>query len=310
VLQHFSCCKGIFGPDLQINHSMTSVILAIRNGAPMLNVVQNIVKTAKDLYGIELSQYDEAFLRQTIERRFEVVETKDLQGYIAYLANSETEARTLARSLNITYTEFFRNALTFAHLEQWLLPNLIDKKPSGSELRVWSAGCSTGQEAYSIAMMLENELEKGRKAFRYRIIATDISESALTQAIIGAYSEESIQTVRVRDINRFFERSENIYTVCDKLKQHISFSRYDLLDPLSANPQESIFGNFDLVICSNVLYYYKPKCQSFILKKLVNSLVGNGYLITGEAERQNLLKNSILRAIVPPSPIFQKKAEV
>ncbi len=276
----------------------------------MIVEVQNIVKTAKNLYGIELSQYDDAFLRQTIERRFEVVGVKDLQGYIAYLSNSETEARTLARSLNITYTEFFRNALTFAHLEQWLLPNLINKKPPGSELRVWSAGCSTGQEAYSIAMMLENELEKGRKAFRYRIIATEISESALELANKGEFRAEDVQNIRVRDLNLFFERTGETYRVCERLKEHVSFSRYDLLDSQSAHPQESIFGNFDLVICSNVLFYYKPKCQSFILKKLVNSLVGNGYLITGEVERQNLLKNSILRAIVPPSPIFQKKAEV
>ncbi len=276
----------------------------------MIVEVQNIVKTAKNPYGIELSQYDDAFLRQTIERRFEVVGVKDLQGYIAYLSNSETEARTLARSLNITYTEFFRNALTFAHLEQWLLPNLINKKPPGSELRVWSAGCSTGQEAYSIAMMLENELEKGRKAFRYRIIATEISESALELANKGEFRAEDVQNIRVRDLNLFFERTGETYRVCERLKEHVSFSRYDLLDSQSAHPQESIFGNFDLVICSNVLFYYKPKCQSFILKKLVNSLVGNGYLITGEVERQNLLKNSILRAIVPPSPIFQKKAEV
>ncbi len=276
----------------------------------MIVEVQNIVKTAKNPYGIELSQYDDAFLRQTIERRFEVIGVKDLQGYIAYLSNSETEARTLARSLNITYTEFFRNALTFAHLEQWLLPNLINKKPPGSELRVWSAGCSTGQEAYSIAMMLENELEKGRKAFRYRIIATEISESALELANKGEFRAEDVQNIRVRDLNLFFERTGETYRVCERLKEHVSFSRYDLLDSQSAHPQESIFGNFDLVICSNVLFYYKPKCQSFILKKLVNSLVGNGYLITGEVERQNLLKNSILRAIVPPSPIFQKKAEV
>ena len=179
----------------------------------------------------------------------------------------------------------------------------------GTILRVWSAGCSTGQEAYSIAMMLENELEKGRKAFRYRIIATDISESALELANKGVYREEAIQNIRARDINRFFERDIENYTVCERLKRNVSFSRYDLLDPFSANPQESIFGNFDLVICSNVLFYFEKEHQRFILGKLVNALVGNGYLITGEAERQNVLKYCALRSVVPPSPIFQKNAE-
>jgi len=276
----------------------------------MLDELQNIVKTAKVLYGIELAQFDDAFLRQSVERRFEFVEVKDLQEYNMYLSNNAIEARNLAQSLNITYTEFFRNTLTFAHLEQWIIPNLIEKKTKGSELRVWSAGCSSGQEAYSIAIMLENAAEKRSEAFRYRIIATDISESALEMATKGEYREEAIQNIRVRDLNMFFSRIGETYTVCEQLRQHISFSLYDLLDPLTANPQESIFGNFDLVMCSNVLFYYKSKCQSFILKKLANSLAGNGYLITGEAERQNVLKHSALRAVVPPSPIFQKKTEV
>lgn len=276
----------------------------------MLNVVQNIVKAANDLYGINLAKYDDTFLRKSVERRCDAVEAIDLQGYLEYMSSRETEARILAQSMNIMYTDFFRNALTFAHLEQWLLPNLIDKKPSGSELRVWSAGCSTGQEAYSIAMLLENELEKGCKSFRYRIIATDISESALELANKGEYRSEVIQNIRVRDLNLFFERTGETYRVCERLKKHVSFSQYDLLDSQSAHPQESIFGNFDLVICCNVLFYYKSRSQNFILKKLLNATAGNGYLITGEAERQNLLKNSILRAIVPPSPIFQKKAEV
>ena len=276
----------------------------------MVDTIHSMIKTAQDLSRKDLTQYDDAFLRQTIERRCEFLGFSDLQEYQRILSNNETEAGLLVRALNITYTEFFRNVLTFAQLEQRLLPNLIDKKAAGCELRVWSAGCSTGQEAYSVAMLLENELEKGRKAFRYRIIATDISESALEQASRGAYREEDVQNIRIRDINRYFERTEEGYTVCERLKQHISFSRYDLLDPKSANPQESIFGNFDLVFCSNVLFYYKKRSQSLILKKLANALAGNGYLITGEAERDLVQKYSGLCAVVSPSPIFQKKAEV
>ncbi len=275
----------------------------------MLNDVQNIVKAAKDLYGRDFTQYDDSFFMQTIERRCEYLGVNNVQDYFEIISNNGAEVDSLAQSLNITYTEFFRNALTFAHLEQWILPNLIDKKQAGSELRVWSAGCSSGQEAYSIAMLLENELEKGRKSFRYRIIATDISESALMLANIGEYREEAVQKIRLRDINMFFDRKGETYTMSERLKQHVSFSRYDLLDPLSANPQESIFGNFDLVICSNVLFYYKNKSQSFILKKLLNALTGNGYLITGEAERHIVQKYSGLRAVASPAPIFQKKAE-
>jgi chemotaxis methyl-accepting protein methylase len=90
------------------------------------------------------------------------------------------------------------------------------------------------------------------------------------------------------------------------LKKHISFSRYDLLDPSSATPQESIFGSFDLVMCCNVLLYYGESAQQFILNKLINSIVIDGYLITGEAERGCIKKSTGLFAVAPPNPIFKK----
>jgi chemotaxis methyl-accepting protein methylase len=220
------------------------------------------------------------------------------------------EVSTLLESMNITYTEFFRNPLTFAHLEQWILPSLLEEKSENNELRIWSAGCSAGQEAYSIAMLIENIHACRARECRYRIIATDISESALVQARKAEYNERDIQKIRIKDLNEFFIRSGESYTICDRLKQHVGFHTYDLLDHRSSYPQESIFGNFDLVVCSNLLFYYKPEYQQVIVNKLMNSMDKQGFLLAGEAERQIFKKFKGLYQVAPPSPIYKQRRGV
>jgi len=258
----------------------------------------------------DISKFDELFLMQSLKRRQEILQESSLSVYLLSLSASEEERRALLLSLNNSYTEFFRSGFVFSYLEYRLLPGLIELLPPNRELRIWSAGCSTGQEPYSLAILLENIAEKRRDPFRYRIIATDIQQDALDAACKGVYSEEAVQNLRLKDISAFFERSDCNYTVSNRLKKHVSFSRYDLFDPSSANPQESIFGNFDLVMCSNVLLYYNEAAQRFILNKLINSMVIDGYLITGEAEQSSTKKSVGICAVSPPSPIFKKTFEV
>ncbi len=279
-------------------------------GVQMSNELLEIVQTIESIYRLDISMYDDAFLNQIVERRLLGTEIKNVSDYIQYLSNNSDEATILLRSLNINHTEFFRKPLTFAHLEQWILPRLIEGRSDNRELRIWSAGCSSGQEAYSIAMLLENINLKKQKQSRYRIIATDISKSALLAAKKGEYNEKDIQMIRVMDLKEFFVKSGETYTVCDRLKKHVSFSTYNLLDNVSSYPQESIFGNFDLVVCSNILFYYKPHYQHSILKKMINSMDEYGYLIKGEAEKQIVEKYSDLYLVAPPSPIFKQRRGV
>ena len=265
-----------------------------------------VLRILQSICDFDVFAYDEVFLKRTAEKGFAASNVKDFFEYAAYLSANAEEAGALLQTLNVTHTEFFRNSLTFAHLEQWLLPRLIENKPQNGELRIWSAGCSTGQEAYSLAMLLENINASKQKKTRYRIIATDISQDALLAAGKGEYNEREIQRVRVKDLKEFFVKSGETYTVCDRLKQHVSFSFYDLLDSRSFCPQESIFGSFDLVLCCNLLFYYKPNYQRSILKKLKNSVAENGYLITGETESHTAAKYCDLIPVSPPSTIFKQ----
>lgn len=276
----------------------------------MFNEFAEIVQIMKSVYGLDISKYDDMFLKRAAEKRFAAAKTEQASDYIKYLSGNSDEANILFRSFSITHTEFFRSPLTFAHLEQWILPRLMEEKPDNGELRIWSSSCSSGEEAYSIAILVENINSKRTKKIRYRIIATDISESALLEAKKGEYNEKDIQVLRVKDLKDFFVKSGETYSVCDRLKKNVSFSAYDLLDTRSACPQESIFGNFDLVVCSNMLFYYKPDYQHGVVKKLINSMNEHGYLVTGEAERQTVAKFCELYMIAPPSPIFKQRRGV
>ncbi len=229
--------------------------------------VTHIVHILKNQHDIDISQYNDSFLKQTIEKRLRFLKVNNLAEYEQFISNNPYETDVLYTSLHITHTEFYRNPLVFAHLEQWILPSLFEQKPEGSELRIWSAGCSSGQEAYSIAMLIEKIHRKKARQLRYRIIATDISQSALLKAKKGEFSEHEILNIRVKDLKEFFIKRGDTYTINDWLKKHVSFSTYDVLDPLSSYPQESIFGNFDIVVCSNILFYYKPVYQHSIVKK-------------------------------------------
>ncbi len=270
-----------------------------------LNGIEQFVET---VYGLDISKYDHSFLRRALEKRLTITQKSTISDYIHYLSINADEAVRLFQSLNNTYTEFFRNPLTFAQLEQWILPQLMEENTANEELRIWSAGCSSGQEAYSVAMLIENINSNKQKKVRYRIIATDISESVLLEAKKGEYSENDIQRIRVQDLKRYFVKSGKLYTISDSLKRHVNFSNYNLLDNLSFFPQESIYGDFNLVVCSNMLFYYKLNHQKSIVKKLINSLDKHGYLITGDAEKHIVEKFSELFIVAPPSPIFKRRS--
>jgi len=269
-----------------------------------------LVKHLSDLSKMDFSHLDDHFLLQTIERRLEACGLGKPNEYMDFLSANPEEVSYLIQSLKVTYTEFFRNSLTYGHLEQWLIPTIVKGKTSNSELRIWSVGCSTGQEPYSIAVLLERIKKTTNQEIRYRIIATDNNDSALMLAQNGHYNQQEIQNVRYKDIEEYFVKKDDKYSISTEVKNNVSFSHFDLLQSDSAFPEASIFGSFDLVICCNLLYYYKPKQQQIMIKKLVKAMADNGYLITGETEKQAVAKCTNLAMPVPPSPIFQSNRGV
>jgi len=271
-------------------------------------LADEIIAMMHQAHDLDVSAYDESFLIKSFSRRQSATGCNTTDAYLHHLSAEPTEAAVFYRSLTIPYSEFFRNPLTFGLLEKMLLPDLItNKKSSGQgELRIWSAGCATGQEPWSIAILLEELNSAREQPLRYRIFATDSSTTQLDLARSGSYNITALGNVRQRQLSRFFSRQGNSYTIADSLKEKVRFFNYNLLDPVSSSPAESIFADFDLIVCCNVLIYYRSAMQRIIINKLQRDLTATGYLVTGEAERKIVANVSGLKPIMPTTNIFQR----
>jgi chemotaxis methyl-accepting protein methylase len=261
------------------------------------------------VYGRDISLYDESFLMKSIGRRLAETGITTIEAYGRVLSESSPEAQAFLQSLNINYSEFFRNPLSFALLEQVILPGLAAQKENKGrpEIRIWSAACAAGQEAYSIAILLDELAAARSNAMSFRLFATDISENDLALAKKGVFDDAAVQNVRMKHLRRYFIRTGDTYTAVPALRDRIDFSAYDLLEEGSTCPAVSIYGDFDLVICSNLLFYYRVDIRQRILNKIYHCLSADGYLVTGEAEREMVAKMAGFRAVDPFAPVFQKK---
>jgi chemotaxis methyl-accepting protein methylase len=234
-------------------------------------------------------------------------ETND--DYHKLIQLDESERMHLITSLKNSYSLFFRSGSVFSMLEDYLVPLIFRQKAVSShrEVRVWSAGCAAGQEPYSLAMVLDYYRYITKQDLLFRIFATDYSSRILDCAINGRYDRQAMDNVKLKYFDRYFEGFDGAFSVNPDLSRNIQFSYYDLLDRESIAPPDSLFGDFDLILCCNVLFYYNNESQLFILNKLARSLVGGGYLITGEAEAEIVEKSGLFFRIGSYIPVYKKR---
>jgi chemotaxis methyl-accepting protein methylase len=268
--------------------------------------MENIIRFMQDRYTLNVSVYDESFLERTIASRMIFSSCCSTKDYLNLMVKNPSEVTSLIDSLTNSYSEFFRNSLTFAILKQIIYPKIFDKKKSlhVPEVRIWSAGCAAGQESYSLAMLADDFITEHQLTTSFRIFATDISSKQLNEARKGIYDQKNIQNTIQGYINTYFTVKGQTYTISESLKNYIDFSLYDLLDKDTNAPPSSIFGGFDIIMCSNVLFYYKPDVQKLILNKLFRSLNAGGFLLTGEAEIAIVRADRNFRQFASPSTIF------
>jgi chemotaxis protein methyltransferase CheR len=278
------------------------------DGAPA-PVVEQIVEVMRDAHGRDLSLFDEAFLAKSLQRRLDGTRLETWAAYVDCLAHDRAEAEALCQSLNISYSEFFRDPLAFAMLEQVLLPRLVqEKEQSGSAaLRVWSAGCAAGQEAWSIAILLEEHNAERERPVPFRIFATDSAEASLAQAAEGVYDIATVQQLRLKHLRKYFAVTGDACRIAPALKARVDFSAFDLLAVGASSPAAGIYGDFDLILCCNLLFYYRPEVRQRILDKICRALRPGGYCVTSEAEREIVARQTGLHAVAPPVAVFQKR---
>lgn len=222
------------------------------------------------LTGINLSLYKE----EQMKRRLNALRIrKGMPSFVFYfyeMKKSETLLKEFLGRMTINVTEFFRNRQRWAILESKIRRSFAD----GRHLSVWSAACSTGEEAYSLAIMLSRHSAPGR----FSIIASDIDGAVLKRAEEGRYLGRAIEPLTDEERMRYFEKDGLFFRIDRKLKQSIRFIRHDLL-------RDPIPGSFDLVVCRNVLIYFTDEGKKKIYHKISDSLKENGILFVGSTEQ-------------------------
>jgi len=205
--------------------------------------------------------------------------------YLQCIKENDAELQSPLDVLTNNVSKFFRNPLVFELLaREILLPMIFEKSRRGEALRLWSAGCAQGEEAYSLAIILHELLLETRTSIQSHIFATDIDNEALNDARTGRFGFDRLTNTKAGLLRKYFSSEDGVYQLQNTIKNRVSFSSYDLLDDTTVVPPMSIYGNFDLVLCRNLIIYYDRQLQNEIIKKVDNSLSINGFLVLGDAE--------------------------
>jgi two-component system CheB/CheR fusion protein len=236
----------------------------------------------RDSTGVDFTNYKHTTLQRRIRRRMVVHKIETLKDYLRFIGKRQEELDELYRDLLIHVTGFFREPEAFLALRKHVYPKLFEGRKPDNPIRIWVAGCSTGEEAYSIAITLLEYLwahtrSISQAAIAIQIFATDISETALDRARTGLYTEAAVSEISAERLKRFFVRQDGGYQVNKSVRDMCIFAKQNLV-------KDPPFSNLDLVSCRNLLIYLGPVLQRRVIPTLHYSLKPSGFLMLGEAE--------------------------
>ena len=267
---------------------------------PKAHLIQNILDLLQQQTGQDLSGYRPSTIARRINKRKFLTGHMRLDSYIKELERNPEERLQLFKSLFIGVTSFFRDAEAFALLESRVLPGILADHADDEPVRVWVAGCSTGEEAYSIAMLLDEYLERHNLHCGVKIFATDIDQGAVEAARKGTYPQRALQSVSPERLERHFRCTSRECTVLPRLRERIVFVHHNLL-------QDPPFLHMDLVLCRNLLIYFTPPLQDKALTLLTAALNPGAYLFLGSAESLDIAALQ-LEAIDKKWRLFRSRA--
>lgn len=275
------------------------------NGAARTRWDEHAFRGLRDLVlaagSIDLNRYKDRCVLRRIAVRQRASGAADLRAYLKLVRRDPVERAQLVKALTIHVSQFFRNPTTFRAIGTDILPAVLAEKcRTGSRaLRLWSAGCSCGEEAYSLAMLLRQTAQEALARYSTTIYGTDIEPECLRVAREGRYAETSLRAVPAAWRQRYFTRSGAQYIVAPELRSLVRFKRHSVLDPVP-------FGRIDLVVFRNVLIYMMDTLQEQVLLGVHGALNPGGYLILGKVEGLSGQARDLFDAVNVPERIYRK----
>ncbi len=239
--------------------------------------LQKVFVWIRNHTGHDFSHYKRNTIRRRVARRLAVHQIEDLDRYILLLQESPDEAGILAREMLITVTSFFRDPQAWDSLTEQVLGPLVKQKPLQAPVRVWVAGCATGEEAYSIAITLQEQMGKGDRHHPVQIFATDLDEESINVGRRGVYPKSIATDVAPARLKRFFIEEGNNYRIKNNIRETIVFAKHNLI-------KDAPFSKLDLVCCRNALIYLDNALQKRLIPMFHYTLNAGGALFLGESE--------------------------
>ena len=241
------------------------------------DLMAQVFSILKNVTNINYTYYKQTTILRRIERRLVITHNRNLREYVAYLTNNPEEAKLLAKEVLIGVTSFFRDPEYFDVLKETVIKSLLTDTSREKQIRVWVAGCSTGEEAYSIAILFSEAMEELNVRRDIKIFATDLDSNSIATAVRGVYGDNIIEDVSVTRLSKYFTRKGNKYVIHHDIRKMIIFAQHNVF-------QDPPFGKLDLISCRNVLIYFQTVLQRNLFSIFHMALNNHGYLFLGRSE--------------------------
>ncbi len=258
--------------NLNINHLINEPKTIIPT-----NVLEKIFILLRNSTGCNFNNYKGNTIIRRIEKRMAINQIEKLDDYLKYLQKTPEEVHLLFKELLIGVTNFFRDSEAFEDVNKKAISHIIKQKLSGDIIRVWTAGCSTGEEAYSLAMLFNEAISKQKKDLRLQLFASDIDEDAINRARVGIYTETIAADVNPSRLQRFFKVEKQAYRIKKEVRDQVIFAVHNIL-------KDTPFSKLDMISCRNLLIYLNTEAQQKIFATFHYSLNPNGILFLGNSE--------------------------
>ena len=241
------------------------------------NIFKQIILLLRQQRGIDFTYYKQTTIRRRILRRMVMHKVNEIKEYLMLLKENKSEQDNLFQDLLIPVTSFFRDTQTFDNLCETTFPGLVKNKSLTNPIRMWVAGCSTGQEAYSMAMCLCEYLGENLKNVKIQLFATDVSEIAVVKARSGNYLKREMEGVSEERIEAFFDKTDGSYQLKKTIREMCVFAPHNFL-------KDAPFARMDFISCRNVLIYMEPYLQKKAISTFHYALNDKGFLLLGKSE--------------------------
>ena len=267
------------------------------------NALNKLFSLLRAQTGHNFSQYKPSTILRRIERRMAVHQLESIDVYVKYLQQTPAEVEALFRDMLIGVTSFFRDPAAFKALEEFVIPKLFAGKPADSTIRVWSAGCSTGEEAYAIAMLLREQMDVLQQNFKVQIFATDIDSRAIAAARAGIYPANIAADISPERLALFFtaELDGSAYRIHKGIRDMLIFSEHDVI-------RDPPFSKLDLISCRNLLIYLGNDLQKKLILLFHYALNPGGRLFLGTSETVGGFLN-MFAVLDQKAQLYQRKDE-